>query len=168
MGEVEFTAKQLRSYPADVGRDFATVLQVALRECPRRWTRTGGVQDLWVALRDSPDGVGVSVRRPARRSLVGYQYADDIHTASAFYGDVDRELGDNRCVALLLGSGWRSWHLPLTSSVDRSVLVFAKHRSGVRFDAGIGFARRRLGRIRFDPRMHQLTVDFLAGDGPGR
>jgi hypothetical protein len=162
MGQVEFLAKQLASYPADVGRDFAAVVRVALRECPRRWTRTGGVQHLWVALGDSPDGVLVSVRRPARKSLAGYLYADDIHTAHAFRQDVDRELGDHRCLALLVGNGWRSVRLPFASSVDSAVFVVAKHRSGVWLDAGLKFTRRRFRRIQFDPRLHQLVAGVLA------
>jgi hypothetical protein len=95
---------RLDALPADVRRDFAALLRVAVRESPRRWSRTGGVQDLWLTLPEAASGGDddeVLVQRPARGSLLGYRYADDIDTASAFHADVDRQLPGNRSVALV-------------------------------------------------------------------
>jgi hypothetical protein len=155
---VDVLGERLEPYPAEVRRDFATVVQVALRECPRRWSRRRGVQDLWVALRDGE----VSVRRPARQSIAGYRYGDDVHTERFFKVDLDREIGDNRCLALLYGNGWRSIRLPFMSSADDAVVVNAKHSGGDLFAVEIPFTRRPLRGIRFDSGVHRLVEAILA------
>lgn len=153
----EFLASRLRACSPDARQDFATVVRVALRECPRRWTRTRGVQDLWVIVRA---GGEVEVRRPVPRSLMGHRYADDIHTAGVFHADVDRQLGTNRCVALLYGNGWRATRLPFMSNVDDAVVINGKHRDGTRFDAMLHFTRvgRLFRRVDFDPAVVALVA----------
>ncbi|MFI6761817.1 hypothetical protein ACIBF5_22020 [Micromonospora sp. NPDC050417] len=152
--------------PADVQRDTVALVRVAVREISRRWSRTGGVQELWLIL---PTGAGsgddeVLVRRAPRGSLDGYRYRDDIHRAGAFDRDVEGQLPGNRCVALVYGNGWLSPRLPFMSSIDSSALVTVRHQSGVRFKTGLGFRRsgRVLRRIRFDPEV----MDWLTAHSP--
>lgn len=139
--------RRLQEFPPEIRRDIARMLQVAVREIPRRWSRTGGVPRTWIVIDD--DGRLTAARH--RGAVTDNPYADGIHSSGMVAQTARERLGANRCAAMLYGNAWRAFRLPFGTRRDTSAQFTVVHRD-VRFAVELGLSFTRPGLLR-RPRM---------------
>lgn len=154
---MNFTRDRLAEVPPDVRADFARIALAAMERIGRRWTSRRGVETLWYLL----DGDRVEVAPPQRHEFSPYAF-DDIHSSSPV-DNIERKIGSHRAVALVYGSGWRSFSLRFMKSMDTFALAVLVHRAGTYIRIELPFERVPgiFERLRFDEDLRAWLADQI-------